>query len=369
MRTTSLRMSKHQLYMQRCLQLAQSARGYVAPNPMVGAVLVYNDEIIGEGYHEKYGEAHAEVNCVNSVSENNRELISKSILYVSLEPCAHWGKTPPCADLIIKHKIPKVVIGCRDPFSEVNGKGIEKLRSAGVEVETGILESECKQLNKRFFCFHEKHRPFIILKWAQTDDKKIANAGYGRLHISNEYTNRVVHKWRSEETAIAVGTNTVLYDNPGLNTRLWPGNDPIRIVVDRELRLPTTTKVFDGRSTTIVFNLKQHTIPAEWIYQPADPKSFDVGYYQVTNDVSLIHQMIHALYEMRIQSVLVEGGALLLQSFIDEALWDEARIITNTKMHISNGLPAPVLHNERLVQSHQLLSDTIQFFTPATQNP
>ncbi|HEU0110321.1 MAG TPA: dihydrofolate reductase family protein, partial [Flavisolibacter sp.] len=160
-----------------------------------------------------------------------------------------------------------------------------------------------------------------------------------------------------------------LYDNPGLNTRLWPGNDPIRIVVDRELRLPTTTKVFDGRSTTIVFNLKQHTIPAEWIYQPADPKSFDVGYYQVTNDVSLIHQMIHALYEMKIQSVLVEGGALLLQSFIDEALWDEARIITNTKMHISNGLPAPVLHNERLVQSHQLLSDTIQFFTPATQNP
>ncbi|HEU0112676.1 MAG TPA: bifunctional diaminohydroxyphosphoribosylaminopyrimidine deaminase/5-amino-6-(5-phosphoribosylamino)uracil reductase RibD, partial [Flavisolibacter sp.] len=164
--------------MHRCLQLAQSARGYVAPNPMVGAVLVYNDEIIGEGYHEKYGEAHAEVNCVNSVSENKRELISKSILYVSLEPCAHWGKTPPCADLIIKHKIPKVVIGCRDPFSEVNGKGIEKLRSAGVEVETGILESECKQLNKRFFCFHEKHRPFIILKWAQTADNKIANAGY-----------------------------------------------------------------------------------------------------------------------------------------------------------------------------------------------
>src|SRR6476660_1127293 len=209
--------TSHETYMYRCLQLAQLGVGNVAPNPMVGAVLVHNDKIIGEGYHRKYGEPHAEVNCINSVSPDKQELISQSTLYVSLEPCAHFGKTPPCADLIIRHKIPRVVIGCRDPFTEVNGKGIEKLKSAGVNVETGILEKECIALNKRFFIFHTQHRPYIILKWAQTADEFIAtltteSQAIGniqrRLLISNEYTNRLVHKWRSDEAAILVGKNT-----------------------------------------------------------------------------------------------------------------------------------------------------------------
>ncbi|HJW16280.1 MAG TPA: bifunctional diaminohydroxyphosphoribosylaminopyrimidine deaminase/5-amino-6-(5-phosphoribosylamino)uracil reductase RibD, partial [Flavisolibacter sp.] len=250
----------HEKYMARCLQLAQLGAGNVAPNPMVGAVLVYNDAIIGEGYHEKYGAAHAEVNCINSVIDGERHLISQSTLYVSLEPCAHFGKTPPCADLIVKLKIPKVVIGCRDPFVQVDGKGIEKLLAAGVEVTTGILEKECKELNKLFFTFHTLHRPYIILKWAQTSDGKIAyptlrkksSSPVSRLFITNAYTNRLVHKWRSEQMAILVGTNTAMHDDPSLNTRLWPGNSPVRLVIDKELALPPGLKLFDGSIPTIV---------------------------------------------------------------------------------------------------------------------
>src|SRR5258706_4656586 len=247
--------------MYRCLQLAAPGAGYVAPNPMVGAVLVHNGRIIGEGYHQHYGEAHAEVNCINQAALSGLiDTIPESTLVVSLEPCTHFGKTPPCADLIIKHKIPKVVIGCRDPFGEVNGKGIEKLKAAGIEVEQGVLEKECIDLNKRFFVFHTQHRPYIILKWAETADGFIApslpaapsinlwrpmegrieeDSTSRRLLISNEYTDRVVHKWRSEEAAILVGTNTVENDNPELTTRLWPGNSPVRLVVDMNLRLPS----------------------------------------------------------------------------------------------------------------------------------
>ena len=202
--------------MHRCIQLAKLGAGYVAPNPMVGAVLVQRDRIIGEGYHQQYGGPHAEVNCIASVNETDKDLISASTLYVSLEPCSHFGKTPPCADMIIKHKIPKVVIGSRDPSKEVNGKGIEKLKAAGVEVEVGILENECKTLNRRFFIFNTQHRPYIILKWAQTADHKIAGITDERLFISSEVTNRLVHKWRSEEASILVGTNTALYDDPEL---------------------------------------------------------------------------------------------------------------------------------------------------------
>ena len=201
--------------MYRCLELAKLGAGNVAPNPMVGAALVYNDRIIGEGYHQKYGEAHAEPNCIKQAADNGHsDLIPRSTLYVSLEPCAHFGKTPPCADLIIRYKIPKVVVGCRDPFKEVNGKGIEKLKDAGIQVELGILEKECKELNKRFLGFHTLHRPYIILKWAQTLNCKMAGQGSDRLYITNEFTNRVVHKWRSEEASILIGTNTALKDNP-----------------------------------------------------------------------------------------------------------------------------------------------------------
>ncbi|MGC4038923.1 MAG: bifunctional diaminohydroxyphosphoribosylaminopyrimidine deaminase/5-amino-6-(5-phosphoribosylamino)uracil reductase RibD [Chitinophagaceae bacterium] len=251
-------LQRHEKYMQRCLQLAALGAGFVAPNPMVGAVLVYNNRIIGEGWHQKYGEAHAEVNCINSVIQEDKQFISSSVLYVSLEPCAHHGKTPPCADLIIRDKIPKVVIGCRDPFKEVDGKGIEKLKQAGVEVVLNVLEKECTELNKRFFTFYTKHRPYIILKWAQTNDLRISSGNDERLLISNEFSNRLVHKWRSEEAAILVGTNTAMSDDPELTTRLWSGPSPVRLVIDMELKLPLSLKIFNNSSRTIVFNKIKH---------------------------------------------------------------------------------------------------------------
>lgn len=347
--------------MHRCLELAQLGAGNVAPNPMVGAVLVHNEKIIGEGYHMQYGEAHAEPNCIASVKPEDEHLIEQSTLYVSLEPCSHFGKTPPCADLIIQKKIPRVVIGCRDPFVQVNGKGIEKLQAAGVDVETGVLEDECKKINKRFFTFHTKHRPHIILKWAETLDKKIAGEGTNRILISNEYTNRIVHKWRGEEMAIVVGTNTALYDDPELTTRLWPGNNPIRIVVDKDLRLPKSLKLFSGKTPTIVVNTKEHSLPAEKI-SASLLKQIGVGYYQLTEDVSLIHQMLNALYRINIQSVLVEGGRFLLQSFIDEEIWDEASVISNEHLIIAGGLTAPSLTNHRLVSTEQICSDVIRSY-------
>lgn len=372
--------------MQRCLELAKLGSGTVAPNPMVGAVLVYDDRIIGEGWHQQYGEAHAEVNCIASVKEADKYLIAQSALYVSLEPCAHFGKTPPCVDLIIQHKIPKVFIGCRDPFIEVDGKGIEKLKAAGVEVEMAdrLLDYECKKTNKRFFTFHTERRPYIILKWAQTADGKIAppppdggilnpeyrkdillfedseaplrGVGGLRLLISNEYSNRLVHQWRSEEAAILVGTNTALLDNPELTTRLWPGNSPVRLVVDMNLRLPASLKVFNGEVRTVIFNsLKQE-------------EKDNLLFYKLEKNENFITQVLNALYQLRIQSVMVEGGAKLLQSFIDDGLWDEIRIINNSTLIINNGLSAPVLENAILTASEKLFSDTIETYMPVTDD-
>ncbi len=339
--------------MYRCLELAKLGSGNVAPNPMVGAVMVYNDGIIGEGYHQKYGEAHAEPNCIKHVIENGHsDLISRSTLYVSLEPCVHFGKTPPCADLIIRHNIPKVIIGCRDPFKEVNGKGIEKLKNAGIEVEFGILEKECKELNKRFLGFHTLHRPYIILKWAQTLNCKMAGQGSDRLFITNEFTNRIVHKWRSEEASILIGTNTALMDDPGLTTRLWTGNSPVRLVVDMNLKLPSRLKIFDGQVRTIVFNKLKHE------------KNDDLLFYQVTEDVSLVHQIINALYQLKILSVVVEGGAKLLQSFIDENLWDEARVITNEELIVNTGLDAPQFTSASKMDEEKIFTDKVEFFKP-----
>ena len=358
--------------MHRCIHLAQLAGGRVAPNPMVGAVLVYNNRIIGEGYHQVYGGPHAEVNCIRSVKEADRPLINSAVLYVSLEPCAHFGKTPPCADLIIQKNIKTVVVGCRDPFVEVNGKGIEKLQAAGIEVIKGILEDECQTLNKRFFTFHTKHRPYIILKWAQTQNGKISAvspsfsrqpdfkiAPADRLYITNEFTNRIVHKWRSEEASIAVGTNTALLDDPELTSRHWPGPSPIRLVIDLDLRLPSSLRMFnDKKSFTIVFNLKQHTLDVSQI----KVGETGLGFYQVTNDVSVVHQVLNALVQLKIQSVLVEGGARLLQSFIDEQLWDEARVITNSGLNIADGILAPSLSNHRLISEDMIISDQIHYF-------
>jgi diaminohydroxyphosphoribosylaminopyrimidine deaminase / 5-amino-6-(5-phosphoribosylamino)uracil reductase len=354
-------MTSEELYMYRCLELAKLGAGTVAPNPMVGAVLVYENRIIGEGYHQKYGEAHAEPNCIASVKEQDKHLIQQSTLFVSLEPCAHFGKTPPCADLIIEKKIPRVIVGCRDPFSEVNGKGIEKLNAASIEVEMDILKDQCKELNKRFFTFHTEYRPYIILKWAQTLDKKIAKDDYSRVLISNQHTNRVVHKWRSEEMSIAVGTNTALFDDPELTTRLSPGKNPVRIVVDMDLRLPKSLKLFNSTTPTIVFNTKKHNLPLQKI-SVNELSEIGVGYYQVTEDVSLVHQMMNALYRMNIQSVLIEGGSYLLQSFIDEGIWDEARVITNEHLSIGAGLPAPVLKDNILCSSEPIFSDVIRTY-------
>ncbi|NCU02849.1 MAG: bifunctional diaminohydroxyphosphoribosylaminopyrimidine deaminase/5-amino-6-(5-phosphoribosylamino)uracil reductase RibD [Chitinophagaceae bacterium] len=337
--------------MQRCIELARKGAGAVAPNPMVGAVLLYNNEIIGEGWHQRYGEAHAEVNCVGEAVQNGQTgKLQESTLYVSLEPCAHFGKTPPCSDLIIKHKIPKVVIGCRDPFEEVNGKGIEKLRAAGVEVIVDILKDECIELNKRFFTFHQQHRPYIILKWAQTKNGIIGSVTEDRLMISNELTNRLVHQWRSEEAAILAGTNTALQDNPQLTNRYWPGKQPLRLVIDKTLRLSSSLNLFSEEAPTIIFNTEQHN-------DEGQPR-----YYQVTDDASLVQQIVHALYQMKIQSMIVEGGAQLLQSFIDENSWDEARIISNEKLAVAEGIPAPILTNAVQVNEQFIQNDRISYY-------
>lgn len=343
-------MQDHILYMHRCLELALLGSGFVAPNPMVGAVLVYEDRIIGEGYHQEYGKAHAEVNCLNNVSEADKQFIPFSTLYVSLEPCAHHGKTPPCADLIIEHKIPQVVIGMKDPFQQVKGKGIEKLKQAGVEVVSGILENECRYLNKRFFVFHTQQRPYIVLKWAQTTNGKIAGFDDKRLLISNEYSNRLVHKWRSEAMGILIGTNTALKDNPELNNRLWTGNNPVRMVVDKQLRLPADLKIFNRQQQTIIFNyVKQET-------------EQNMLYHKISPEKNLVAEILEACYRHNIQSLLIEGGAQLHQSFIDANAWDEANIITNENLYLNAGLAAPHLNNATLINSEHLFGDRIEYY-------
>jgi diaminohydroxyphosphoribosylaminopyrimidine deaminase/5-amino-6-(5-phosphoribosylamino)uracil reductase len=351
--------------MQRCLDLALLGAGYVAPNPMVGAVLVYEDKVIGEGYHQQYGGPHAEVNCINSVLPEQEALISKSTLYVSLEPCVHFGKTPPCTDLIIKKNIPEVVIGCRDSYDEVNGKGIDKLRANGIHVVTGVLERESLELNRRFFTFHQQQRPYIIIKWAQTRDGKISWENNERSFISNEYSNRLVHKWRTEEAAIMVGTNTALLDDPALTARLWPGNSPVRIVIDMQLNLPLSLHLFDGTVKTIVFN------------QQKQEESGMIIYHRVDRSTPIIPQIMNALFDLQLQSVLVEGGAKLLQSFIDARLWDEARVIRSEKLLVGSGqlvvgssqsptglqgVNAPILINHELIQTQEIATDIINIY-------
>ena len=342
-------LSTEEMYMQRCIQLAKLGHGMVAPNPMVGSVLVYKNQIIGEGYHQQYGQPHAEVNCINSVVEADKGLISQSTLYVSLEPCAHFGKTPPCADLIIKHQIPKVIIGCRDPFEAVNGKGIDKLLAACVDVTVGILEEECKILNKRFFTFHTKKRPYIVLKWAETANRFIGNDTQERLLISSETTNKLVHKWRSEEAAILVGTNTALLDNPSLTNRLWTGKQPIRLVLDKLLSLPKSLNIFDKKQLTIVFNLVKHE------------EELNLIYYKLKENAPLLQQIMDACYQLNIQSILVEGGNKTLQSFIDNELWDEARAITNTQLTIEKGVPSPILFNARNSSTTKIGNELITY--------
>ncbi len=339
-----------ELYMQRCLQLATLGAGSVAPNPMVGAVLVNNNVVIGEGFHQQYGQAHAEVNCINNVPAEMAHLIPSSTLYVSLEPCNHTGHTGPCTDFIISHNIKKVVVACRDSYEKVNGSGIEKLKNAGVDVNEGILEKEALFLNRRFFSFHKKQRPYIILKWAQTSNGFISAKDGQRLKISNEFTDRLVHRWRSDETAIIIGTNTARLDNPSLTTRLWPGKNPVRIIIDKHLQLPTHLDIFNKESLTIIINTIKNT------------EDGHLFYYQTAEEENMLAVVINLMHQRNLISLIVVGGTKLLQSFIDEGLWDEARVITAKKITITTGVRAPSLSNCVLQHTEEIADDEIQYF-------
>ena len=324
---------EHNLYMRRCLQLAENGHGMVYPNPMVGSVIVYQGRILGEGWHHKAGEAHAEVNAINAVKE--KELLSKATLYVNLEPCSHYGKTPPCADLIIKNKIQSVVIGSIDTNDKVGGKGIKRLKEHGIKVVHSIMEEECRELNKRFFTFHEKNRPYVILKWAQSKDGYIfpdkAKTESGTpFWISNKYSLQRVHQLRSEEASILVGKNTVLQDNPKLNLRHFEGNGILRLAIDRKLEIPADKYIFDNIAQTVIYNEK------------IDKVLDGVQYKKLDFDKEVIAQIMNHLHHLEIQSVIVEGGAYTLKTFINSGFWDEAMVFEGDQI-FKEGLKAPDL--------------------------
>lgn len=321
----------HEKHMQRCLELAKKGLGFVSPNPMVGCVIVYEDKIIGEGYHRKYGQAHAEVNAINSVE--NKSLLSKSTIYVSLEPCAHIGKTPACANLIVENNIPRIIIGSIDPYFQVAGKGIEILKTAQKEIITGVLEKQCIDLNKRFYTFHQNKRPYIILKWAETKDGFIdfIRTAYEKTKafwITNKECKILVHKWRTEEDAFLVGTNTVLLDNPELTSRLWKGKNPKRISIDKNLKLPKDSHIFNNQAETIIFNSVKNQ------------KNENINYVKIDFSENIIPQILENLYDLNIASLVIEGGTQTLQSFIDLNLWDEARVFVGNHI-FKNGVKAP----------------------------
>ena len=321
-------MSFQESIMSRCISLARLGAGNVSTNPMVGAVVVHKGKIIGEGYHRKCGGPHAEVNAINSVKAP--ALLPESEIYVSLEPCAHFGKTPPCADLIIEKKIKKVYVGCLDPFSKVDGKGIQKLRAAGVEVEVGVLEKECQELNRRFFTSVNLRRPYVILKWAQSIDGYI-DKDCKPVRISNHQTEILNHKWRSEEDAILVGYNTALRDNPSLTNRLWAGKNPLRVVLDRDGSLQKNLKIFDDSARTVVLDFHGDDMP---------------------------QNVLTALNEMKVQSLIIEGGASTHRRFIKAGLWDEARIFVADVM-LGGGTKAAEIRGGRLVDTEDVGGDRL----------
>ena len=340
-------MNQSETYIKRCLQLAKMGLPAAMPNPSVGAVLVFDNKIIGEGYTSAYGGNHAEVNAINSVK--NQELLTKATLYVSLEPCSHFGKTPPCADLIIKSNIKKVVVGTLDTNKKVAGQGIQKLIDAGIEVEIGVLEKECYELNTRFFCYHDKKRPYVILKWAESFDGFIApeNQKIGQsFFISNEISRQLVHKWRSEEQAILVGTTTVLKDNPKLDVRHWQGKNPIRIVLDQHGKISDQFNVKDQLIKTIVITAQENLTSTE-----------NLIYETVAFDNKLADTICKILYKYEIQSLLIEGGTKTLQSFIDANCWDEARIF-KCDISLKNGIKSPEIKIEKY-KKYSVLNDQL----------
>jgi diaminohydroxyphosphoribosylaminopyrimidine deaminase/5-amino-6-(5-phosphoribosylamino)uracil reductase len=325
-------------YIQRCLELAKNGLPASIPNPSVGAVIVFEDKIIGEGYTSAYGGSHAEVNAINAVKDKN--LLEKATIYVSLEPCSHYGNTPPCCNLIIDSKIPNVVVGTLDSNIKVAGNGIKKMVEAGINVTVGVLEKECKESNKRFFTFHEKKRPYIILKWAESQDGYLSpktKQEQKPVWITNAFSRQLVHKWRAEEQAILVGTQTVIDDNPTLNVRDWYGNNPIRIVLDQKNRISKENHIFDNQAKTIV-------ISSETI--------------DFTKNIA--SQISNLLFNNNIQSVIIEGGRQTLQTFIDENLWDEARVFKG-RLSIKNGTKAPIL-NSKWIERQFILEDELLIF-------
>lgn len=339
-----------ELYIKRCIQLAKNGLGKTYPNPMVGSVIVYQNTIIGEGWHQKAGEPHAEVHAIQSVKDPT--LLKDSVIYVSLEPCSHHGKTPPCSDLIIQYKIPKVVIGIQDPFAKVNGLGIQKLKDAGCEVIISTLQNECFELNKRFFTFHQKKRPYIILKWAETQDGFIDQSRQDKSPkinwITHAYAQQLVHKWRTEEQAILIGKNTALHDNPQLNVRSWTGSNPVRIVIDRKLEIPHDYKLYDHSQKTIIIN------------QVFTKKEKAIHYIKADFS-NLSKEICQILYQQEIQSVIIEGGRHTIQSFIDTNLWDEARVFIGNRV-FKEGTKAPSLKNYQRISKTTLQYDTLLLF-------
>lgn len=323
-------MNSDEIYIQRCIQLAKKALGNTYPNPLVGAVILHDGKIIGEGYHQKAGENHAEINAINSVKDQS--LLPESTIYVSLEPCAHFGKTPPCSLKLKEIGFKKVVIGCRDSHEKVAGKGIEILKNAGIEVQSGILEKECRALNKRFFCFHEKKRPYIILKWAESKDGFL-DKDFQPTQIGNSLTKQFVHQLRSEEHAILVGTNTALVDNPSLTVREVEGKNPTRILIDFELKVPSNFKILNNEAPTLVFN------------QIKNEEIRNLKFIKIEKE-NFLENLLKKLHEEQIQSVIIEGGSYTLQKFINAHLWDEAIIIKNENLIVEHGTKAPKINSE-----------------------
>ena len=332
-------MTKDEVYMSRALSLAKKGKGFTSPNPMVGAVIVCDGKIIGEGFHRKCGEAHAEVNAINSVKDE--ELLKRSTIYVTLEPCSHWGKTPPCSKLIIEKQIPRVVVGMQDPFSAVSGRGLEMIRNAGAEVVVGVLEDECVELNKAFIYAQTLKRPYVTLKWAQSADgyidadrKKDDNAA--PVVISDTINSIEVHKMRAEYDAIMVGTNTAILDNPRLNVRKWDGKNPVRVLLDRTLRVPHSSSLFDGPTETIIFTEMAGGVSV----------SDKVTYVAVSFDENLLSSVLSELSARGVQSLMVEGGASLLNSFLKLSLWDDARVEVGDVL-LKSGVEAPVISGKK----------------------
>lgn len=318
-------MNNNELYIKRCIELARKALGKTYPNPLVGSVIVHNGEIIGEGYHHKAGENHAEINAINSVK--NKDLIPESTIYVSLEPCAHYGKTPPCALKIRELGFKKVVIGAMDSHDKVNGKGKKIIQDAGIEAVSGILEKECIELNKRFFTYHEKKRPYIILKWAESGDGFL-DKDFKPTAVSNSLVNQFVHQLRADEHAILVGTQTALNDNPSLTVRNAEGVNPVRILIDFDLKVPAHFNIYNNDAKTLVLNLVKEGIENH------------IQFIKINKD-DFLPELMKALYKEQIQSIIIEGGRFTLQQFIDANLWDEAIVIKNENLKLENGTKAP----------------------------